>query len=115
MKATKITCFPVNVASGKVKANGVVTLEDAIELKYALMQGPKDIFISWNGGKSYKKKDGTNGWDSPIFIKDEALNKTISEAVMTKFKTLGTRSTDSIPSASAQSNDASYASDDIPF
>lgn len=116
MKATKITCFPVNVASGKVKANGVVTLEDAIELKYALMQGPKDIFISWNGGKSYKKKDGSNGWDSPIYIKDEALNKTISEAVMTKYRTLGARS-DSAPAAStsAQSNDASFAADDIPF
>ena len=113
MKATKITCFPVTTATGKVKANGVVTLEDAIELKYALMQGPKDIFISWNGGKAYKKKDGTNGWDSPIFIKDEKLNKEISESVMAKFKTLGSRT--STPSASAEQNDSSFGADDIPF
>jgi DNA-binding cell septation regulator SpoVG len=112
MKPTKVTCFPVN-STGKVKANGTVTLEDSIELKYALMQGPKDIFISWNGGKAYKKKDGSNGWDSPIYIKDEALNKTITEQVMAKYKSLGSKT--SSPAPSAESNDSSFGADDIPF
>lgn len=112
LEVSKTTCFLVNSA-GKVKANGVVTLNNAIELKYALMEGPKDIFISWNGGKAYKKKDGTNGWDSPIFITDKKLNQTITNTVMDKYKSLSSRGGSA--SASAQTNDASFAADDIPF
>ena len=115
MEITKATCFPVN-AGGKVKANGTVTISNAIDLKYTIMQGPKDIFISWNGGKAYKKKDGTNGWDSPIYISDEALNRKINETVMTKYKSVSSKGSDA-PKASSNSfdNDSSFAVDDIPF
>jgi hypothetical protein len=116
MKVTKVTCFPISAASGKAKANGTVTLEDAIELKYVLMQGPKDLFVSWAGGKSYTKKDGAKGWDSPIYVKDEATNKTITEQIMSKYKSVGTGlkgSSQKQDSSSSSSYDQS--SDDIPF
>lgn len=111
MNVTKVTCFPVNSAAGKAKANGTVTLEDVIELKYVLMQGPKDLFVSWAGGKQYTKKDGSKGWDSPIYIKDESTSKKITEQILTKFKSVGNKSSQQ-PSASAAS---SHDSDDIPF
>lgn len=116
MKITKVTCFPVAAATGKAKANGTVTVDDVLDLKYVLMDGSTGLFVSWAGGKKYTKKDGTPGWDSPIYIKDQATLKTITEQVVTKFKSVqgGTRATAGA-SASAQSNDASYAADDIPF
>ena len=115
MKVTKVTCFPVNSSAGKAKANGTVTLEDAIELKYVLMQGPKDLFVSWAGGKSYTKKDGGKGWDSPIYVKDEATNKSITEQILAKFKAVSGGRSSQAASSSAESNDSSYAADDIPF
>lgn len=114
MKVTKVTCFPISAASGKAKANGTVTLEDAIELKYVLMQGPKDLFVSWAGGKSYTKKDGGKGWDSPIYVKDESTNKTITEQIMSKYKSVsgGAKS-----SYNQEPSSSSYdqSSDEIPF
>lgn len=115
MKATKITCFPVKVAAGKVKANGVVTLEDTVELKYALMQGPKEIFISWNGGKAFETKDGKKGWDSPIKILDEAFNKKLTEEVLAKYSSLTRGGGASASASSAPAYDDSFTSDDIPF
>ena len=110
MNVTKVTCFPVNSAAGKAKANGTVTLEDSIELKYVLMQGPKDLFVSWAGGKQYTKKDGSKGWDSPIYIKDESTSRKITDQILDKFKSVGSKP--SKPQAAAGS---SYESDDIPF
>jgi DNA-binding cell septation regulator SpoVG len=107
----EVTCFPVTTAS-KVKANGVLTVDKAIKLKYILMQGPTDLFVSWAGGKAYKKKDGTNGWDSPIFIEDKATEKSITEMILNKYKSV---SGGKVSSPAAQSNDASFAADDIPF
>lgn len=111
MKITNVTVYPAKVA-GKVKANGVVTLEESIDLKFIVMDGKTGPFISWQGGRAYDKKDGTKGWDSPIFVKDKALNDTITTQVMAKLKSVGGAAK---PAASAQSNDASYAADDIPF
>jgi hypothetical protein len=88
MKITKVTCFPVTLATSKAKANGTVTVEGAIDLKYVLMQGPKDLFVSWAGGRAYTKKDGTKGWDSPIYITDEATSKSINEQIISKFKSV---------------------------
>lgn len=116
MEITTVTSFAVN--KGKVKANGKVILDDAIELKYVLMQGPQDMFVSWAGGKSYTKKDGTKGWDSPIFIKDKAFNDTITEKVIGKYKSLNGGGNSGAQASSGDysvETDASFASDDIPF
>ena len=114
MKISKVTCFPVNGASLKVKANGVVEFEEALELKYILMQGPQDLFVSWSGGKAYTKKDGTKGWDSPIFIKDKATQELITKEIVSKYKSVS-GGKGGASSSAAEYNDASYAADDIPF
>lgn len=112
MEITKVTAFKVD--NGKVKANGVVTLNESVELKYALMQGPKDLFISWSGGKAYTKKDGTKGWDSPIFVKDEALNQKITKEVIAKYKAVTGGSAGSGKPSTTTGSESSF-SDDIPF
>ena len=113
MKITKVTCFATK-SDSKVKASGVVTIDDAVDLKYLLMQGPKELFVSWAGGKAYDKKDGGKGWDSPIYVTDKALNDEITKAVLAKHKSVG--SARSGASASAEGTpDSSFASDDIPF
>jgi hypothetical protein len=108
----EVTCFPV-AAAGKVKANGVVLVDKAIKLKYILMQGPQDIFVSWAGGKSYVTKEGKKAWDSPIFIEDKATDKSITDLILAKYKAVSGGKPGA--NAGAQSNDASFASDDIPF
>jgi DNA-binding cell septation regulator SpoVG len=111
MKITDVKVFPVTTAS-KVKANGVVTFEESIELKFIVLGGPKGDFITWQGGREYTKKDGNKGWDSPIFVKDKALNDTITSTVMAK---LAAVSGGKKAQASAPQYDAAMSSDDIPF
>lgn len=90
MKVTNVNVFPVNGTS-KLKANGSVTISDMLDLKFVIVEGPKGPFVSWKGTTSYDKKDGSGkGWDSPIYIKDEALNKEVTTAVMAKYKSVGT-------------------------
>ena len=118
MEITKVTAFPVQGA-GKVVANGVVTLDEKIELKYTVLNVGKGPYISWQGGKSYEKKDGTKGWDSPIFITDASLNKEIQEQVFAKLKLPLSKSSGSSKSAGKGSEtpkyDTSMSADDIPF
>jgi len=117
MEITKITAFPVQGA-GKVVANGVVTLDEKVELKYTVLNVGKGPYISWQGGKSYDKKDGTKGWDSPIFITDAALNKEIQDQVFSKLKLpLGKTGSTATASkaASTPKYDTSMSADDIPF
>ena len=113
MKVTELKVYPVKTAAGKVKANGIVTFEEAVDLKFIVMAGPKGDFISWAGGKAYKKKDGTNGWDSPIFIKDKSLNDDLTGQILAKLKAYSSGNNNN--ASIGQTNDASFASDDIPF
>lgn len=110
MKITKVTCFPVTSSTSKAKANGTVTIEGAIDLKYVLMQGPKDLFVSWAGGKAYTKKDGTKAWDSPIYVTDEATSKSINEQIISKFKSVSTAKPSQASSSTPQED-----FDDMPF
>lgn len=111
MKITSVTVFPAKNAV-KVKANGAVTIDDALELKFIVLDGDKGPYVLWQGGKKYQKKDGTDGWDSPIFIKDKAFNDTINQTVLAKLTSV---SGGSSSRAAAPAYDASMSSDDIPF
>ena len=126
MEVTNVSVYPVNGAS-KLKANGSLTLSNAVELKFVIIEGPKGPFVSWKGTTSYDKKDGSGkGYDSPIFIKDAELNKSVSEAVMAKYKSVGAGGA-SRPAASAgrgqqssrggytPSAQADFTGDEIPF
>lgn len=112
---TELKVFPVNNTS-KVKANGTVTLNGIIDLKFIVLGGPKGNFITWNGTKEYAKKDGTKGWDSPIFVTDKKFNDSLTEQVMAKLTSVsgGSRTSGSTRS-DAPSYDANMSSDDIPF
>lgn len=118
MEITKVTAFPVQNA-GKVKANGVVTLDEKVDLKFTVLDVGKGPYLSWQGGKSYTKKDGTNGWDSPIFITDAALNTEITTQIFSKLKLpLNTKSNGAktpAKAADAPKYDVSMSADDIPF
>ena len=113
MKITNVAVFPAKNA-GKVKANGTLTVEDSVELKFIVLDGPKGAFLTWQGGKKYQKKDGTDGWDSPIFIKDKDLNDTITKTVLAKLTSVSS-GTGTSARSSAPAYDASMSSDDIPF
>jgi hypothetical protein len=112
---TELKVFPVNNTS-KVKANGTVTLNNIVDLKFIVLNGPKGDFITWNGTKEYAKKDGTKGWDSPIFITDKKFNDSLTEQVLAKLTSVsGGRSASTGTRANAPTYDANMSSDDIPF
>jgi DNA-binding cell septation regulator SpoVG len=118
INVTKVTSFPVT-GTKSLKAKGVVTLNDMVELKYLVIEGGKGPFVSWEGTTTYDKKDGSGkGYNSPVFVKDKSLNETITKAVLEKYKNGGQRTTGTTtttPAVDAYSNDASFAADDIPF
>jgi DNA-binding cell septation regulator SpoVG len=113
---TDLKVFPVTTAS-KVKANGTVTFNNAIECKFIVLGGTKGDYITWNGGKKYAKKDGTEGWDSPIFVSDKGFNDTLTQTVMAKLAAVsgGRKTATGGATAKAPQYDASMSSDDIPF
>jgi DNA-binding cell septation regulator SpoVG len=115
MKVTALTCFPiVTQKQTKLKAKGQVTLENALELKYLVVEGSKGPFVTWQGTEQYTKKDGTTGYSSPIFITDKALNKSVQDAVIAKY-TGGAEATGVPAENSAPAVDGNFTSDDIPF
>lgn len=120
INVTKVTSFPV-VGTKSLKAKGVVTLNDVLELKYLVIEGGKGPFVSWEGTTQYDKKDGSGkGYNSPVFVKDKDLNESITKAVLEKYKnganrTAGATASSNTPAVDAYSNDSSFAADDIPF
>ncbi len=113
MNVSKVTIYPLQNPK-VVQANGVVTLNDLLDLKFAIMKGQKGCFVSWKGTERYTKKDGSTGYASPIYIKDEAKDKEVKAAIINKFNGLG-----GAPSAAQEPTapvaDSTFTSDDIPF
>jgi DNA-binding cell septation regulator SpoVG len=101
--------YPVN--AGSIKANTVITLDGKVELKGKLVDGRNGVFHSWKGTEKYTKKDGTQGYSSPVFITDKELNTQIQNVVMAKFNGGAEAPTE----APAPAVDNTFASDDIPF
>lgn len=117
MRVTSVAVFPVNSEKAKtLKANGVVVLEDAIELKCLVIEGSKGPFVTWKGSEKYTKNDSTTGYSHAIFVKDKDLNKTIQEAVLNKLAAVSGGAGASAQAApTSPAVDSSFTADDIPF
>lgn len=84
MKVTSISMKPIN--GQKLKASGNIELDKEVSLSYLVVEGSKGPFVSWKGTEQYDKADGTKGYSSPIFIKNESLNKEIQSTILDKYK-----------------------------
>ncbi|MDD3412557.1 MAG: hypothetical protein PHY47_01010 [Lachnospiraceae bacterium] len=113
LTVTNVTSFPVTNAKS-LKAKGVVTLNNVLELKYLVMEGSKGPFVTWEGTSTYDKKDGSGkGYNSPIFFTDKAMNQEVQKQVLAKYK--GGNARPATEQTSSYTNDSSFAADDIPF
>lgn len=117
MRVTSVAVFPVNSEKAKtLKANGVVTLEDSIELKCLVIEGSKGPFVTWKGSEKYNKNDGSTGYSHAIFVKDKELNQSIQKAVLDKLSAVsGGGGAQAQTASSTPAVDSSFTADDIPF
>lgn len=107
MKVTAV--FMKAITTSKVlKASGNVVLEGVLSLSYLVLEGSKGPFVTWKGTEQYKKQDGTTGYSSPIFFKDEVVMKAVQKAILDKYALEGNAS-------SQPSLDSGFTNDEIPF
>lgn len=114
MNVTNVTLFPIQTQKvTNLKAKGVLTLEDSLDLKYLVVSGSKGPFVTWQGTEKYTKKDGTTGYNSPIFVTNKDLKSTIDAKVLEKYNATG--GTPAPQANSAPAADGNFTADDIPF
>ena len=109
MKTTAIFLKEITT-SNVLKASGNVIFDDELSLSFLVLEGKKGPFITWNGTEKYEKKDGTQGYSSPIFFKKEEQRNAVQKEIVNKY---------SLEIASKASNNqnsgAGFTSDEIPF
>lgn len=121
MEVTNIVVYPLKNPGKVIQANGTVTLNNVLDLKFTVMKGVNGFFVGWKGTEQYDKKDGSGkGYASPIYFKnDEGSTKSklgdqVKADIINKFNNFA-------PSAQGPADaatpvvDTSFTSDDIPF
>lgn len=107
LKVTNVTAFPSKGGIGKF--NGVVTLNDALELKYSILNMGKGDFIVFKGSEKYQNKEGKTAYSHAIYFKDEETDKRVKEAILAKTGSSKKEDERSSPIVD------DFTSDDIPF
>ena len=102
MNITKIEFYKGN--NGKIKANGVVTFENFLRIKFTIITGKNGDFLTWKGTEK-----GTDGkFYSPItFVNKEDSDK-VTKQILDKLLAES-------HSGSSKPATSNFSSDDIPF
>jgi DNA-binding cell septation regulator SpoVG len=81
LEITEVKLFKVN-GHKTIKANGDFTVNNALKVKFTLMNGPKGLFVGLPG-EYYQPKDGSEKkWASKVEVTSEEFVKTLSKAVI---------------------------------
>lgn len=103
LNVTNIDIRPI-MGQKTLRASGKVEINKGLLLSFVIMDSKNGPFVSWEGTKQYDKKDGTKGYSSPIFIRDEEKRNAITNEIVNKYKL-----------EAAGSNTTESMSDSAPF
>jgi len=84
MEITDIKLFHTKPGS-KIKANGFLTFDKALKVKFMLMEGTNGLFVTYPAEK-YTAKDGTEKWSKFVEVFDKELTASVNQSVMAAFQ-----------------------------
>lgn len=71
----------------KVAANGIVTLDEVMNVKFTVFKGPKGLFVGFPGkyGEKVDPKTGKKPWYSDVQVTDENFREELSKAILNAY------------------------------
>lgn len=85
LRVKKVTCFKNKKENSSCKANGMVTLEDILDISYLLMENKdKKLWVSWP--KETYQKDGQNVHVLKVIFHDENYKQYIEQEIMREYE-----------------------------
>ena len=83
MKISDILVWPTKNQNGAVKANGYLTIEDVVKLKFVLLDSKNGPFVAFHTDKY--EKDGETKYASHVQFTSKELQTEVNKVVLAEF------------------------------
>lgn len=107
---TNFKIWPAKDTKGAIRARGRVTVSDAVNINFSIMQGQNGLFVSLPSHKG-KDKDGKDKWYPDVFIEDKAVFQDLTTKAVAAYEAAGS----SLNQGEAPGPTSQDTGDNIPF